>query len=188
MQPGNKLCQPTFISLSAETNPRVQGNLCNCYSPFCLAASGKDGPIKRQRHKEEATCVGGGDQWRCSHPSPALALLGPSSTPSLSASDIPPWQMHRTDPNVFLSPAQGVHFDFDPQTTTPQVSLLPSYPLRPPGMESRRTCLRVLHYEAPPDLNVLILIPLSSLHSKSKAKNPFFFFPFFPFFYSSRCC
>lgn len=87
-----------------------------------------------------------------------------------------PIQLNPTSSYLFTSPAQGVYFDFDPQTTMPQVSLLPSYPLRPPGMESRRTYLRVLHYEAASDLNVLVLIPLSSLHSKTKAKNPFFSF------------
>lgn len=128
----------------------------------------------------------GGNQRRCSHPSSAIRLFGPSSTlpypylTSLRGKCTRPTQLNSTLCLV-ASPAQDVYFD--PQTVLPQVSSLPSYPLWPPVMESEQTCFRVLHYKAAPDLNVFILIPLSSLHSKSKAKNPFFP-PYFLFFFS----
>lgn len=143
--------------------------------------------INRRPHAMEAN--DGGNKRR-SHPSSAIRLFGPSSTllypylTSLCGKCTRPIQLNSTL-HLATSPAQDVYFD--PQTVLPQVSFLPSYPLWPPVMESKQTCFRVLHYKAAPNLNVFILIPLSSLHSKSKAKNPFFP-PFFIFFsHSSRC-
>lgn len=140
---------------------------------------------KENRPKQEAACNGGKGR-RCSHPSSAIRLFGPSSTllyPHLTS--LRGKCSRPTQPNSTLclvtSPAQDVYFH--PHTVLPQLSFLPSYPLWPPVMESEQTCFRVLHYKAAPDLNVFILIPLSSLRSKSKAKNPFSP-PFFYFFLS----